>query len=221
MQILWRGKSFFEIRTKNWKGGETNIFVNPDSNFLARLKNKEDVFLLFSSGQEEPIKEKQKETFLIDSPGEYEKGGVFVKGIFYLPKKISKGDEDKNNKEKQAFTFYKIEGERVKVGYLGGIQQKELSPLQLEEIGDVNILIIPINGESKFGPKEAAEIISQIEPQIVIPMDYDEGASGESKLAEFLKIMGIKEYQAENKFKISEKDIQKEKEEIEVVVLRS
>ena len=102
---------------------------------------------------------------LVDGPGEYEVHGYSIKGIAANAYQ----DMDKNCKNNN---IYSIEVDDVKIAILGNIEAK-LSEAQLEEIGVVDILILPVGGGgfTLYG-KEAAKIVKQIEPKIAIPIHF-------------------------------------------------
>ena len=108
----------------------------------------------------------------------------------------------------------------MRLCHLGDLGQKELTPEQLEKIGDIDILMIPVGGNYTIGSEEATKIISQIEPRIVIPMHYDlpklkvklEGVE------KFLKAMGVKSLEPLPKFSVKKKDLPEE--ETRVVLLK-
>lgn len=104
--------------------------------------------------------------FEFSGPGEYEKNGVFIEGI-----------ADNGN------TIFTLRAEEMKLCYLGKISH-ELREEEAKEIGDVDILFIPLGEDSTLNTKQASKIISQIDPRIVIPMLY-------SDLSEFKKLEGI------------------------------
>lgn len=104
--------------------------------------------------------------FEFDGPGEYEKNGVFVEGI-----------ADNGN------TIYVIRLEEMKLCYLGKIAH-QLREEEAKEIGDVDILFVPLGEEGSVGVKDATKVISQIDPRVVVPMLY-------SDLSEYKKAEGI------------------------------
>lgn len=210
MLIDWYGQSFFEIGIKSKEKEKIILVIDPfDKSLGLRVpKIESDILLLTNPSQKiEDIKEKIGQPFLINQPGEYELKGVFVKGVASFS-----GKEVLN-------IIYKIEGEKIKVCHLGVLSQKELTSEQLEEIGEVDILIIPVGGGPVLASKTAAEVISQIEPRLVIPIFYKipkiklnlEG------LDKFLKVMGTQKIEPQKKLKISKKDLPKE--ETEIIVL--
>lgn len=113
----------------------------------------------------EECKVSGNDALLIDSPGEYEVRGYSIKGI----SANSYQDFDKNSKNNNIYT---VEVDDVKIAILGNIEAK-ITESQLEEIGMVDILIVPVGGGgyTLYG-KEATKITKQIEPKIVIPVHY-------------------------------------------------
>lgn len=102
---------------------------------------------------------------LIDGPGEYEVRNYSIKGI----PANSYQDMDKGCKDNN---IYSIEVDDVKIAILGNVEAK-LSESQLEDIGVVDILILPVGGGgfTLYG-KEAAKIVKQIEPKIAVPIHF-------------------------------------------------
>lgn len=93
--------------------------------------------------------------FLINGPGEYERKGVFAEGIGI--------DEGK--------TIYVLRTEEMSLCYLGKLKGK-LSDEIIKRIGDVDLLFVPLGEDGTISDKEANTVISQIDPQGVIPMLY-------------------------------------------------
>jgi len=93
-----------------------------------------------------------------------------------------------------------------------------LSDKQLESLGGVDILLIPVGGKYTLDAKKAVEVVSQIEPRIVIPMHYQiEGLKYDlDPVEKFIKELGVKP-RHEEKLKISKKDLPAE--DMELVIL--
>ena len=105
------------------------------------------------------------EAFIIKNPGEYEKQGIAVHGI------LSYHDKSEG-KERGSNTIYIIKAEEMTLCHLGDLGQEKLTDEQIEAIGDVDILMIPVGGTYTINYKEAVGVISQIEPKIIVPMHY-------------------------------------------------
>jgi len=70
-------------------------------------------------------------------------------------------------------TLFLIEAEGIRVCHLGFFGEEDINEEQLEALGRVDILLVPINGDKTINFKEAEKVIAKIEPKIVIPMAYD------------------------------------------------
>ena len=151
--------------------------------------------------------------FLIDGPGEYE-----VKSIFFYG--IPSFHDSNQGKEKGGNTIYTIEAEDLKICHLGDLGQKELTDEQLEKIGEVDILMIPVGGVDTISSKEALHIMSQIEPKITIPIHYAlPKLKGKLEpVDKFLKALGIKSLEPLKKLSVKKKDLSSE--EAKIIVLK-
>jgi L-ascorbate metabolism protein UlaG (beta-lactamase superfamily) len=216
MQIIWHGQACFQIILNRNKDEKLVITIDPFSEEVGlKLHSVEADILLITHDHHDHNNKKaiSGKPFLIEGPGEYEIKGVFIRGI--------EASHDKSQgKERGKITIYTIEAEEMKICHLGDLGQKELTLEQVEQIGDIDILMIPVGGIYTISAQDSPKIISQIEPKIVIPMHYFlpklkiklEG------LDKFLKIMGQKEVEPQGKLQIKNKDLLTEK--MKVVVLK-
>lgn len=172
---------------------------HPDHNYVAGVK---------------PMREK---VFVIDGPGDYEVSGVLISGIRTAHDK-SKGSERGFN------TVYVIHLDDVVFCHLGDLGH-ELSQSQIEEIGEVDVLFVPVGGGETIGPAEATSVISQIGPRIVLPMHYaTTQLSFEYDLApleKFTHELGLKEIAPEEKLSVTPTNLPAEGEETRVVILKA
>jgi L-ascorbate metabolism protein UlaG (beta-lactamase superfamily) len=151
----------------------------------------------------------------IIGPGEYEIAGVSVMGYKTY-------HDNKKGEERGKNTVYIIEAEGLRVAHMGDLGHT-LSDSLLEEIGDIDVLILPVGGFYTIGAKEAVEIVNKIEPYFVIPMHYQtEGLTEDlnqklSPVEDFLKESGLT---VENfpKFILKKEDIVEE-QTTKIVVL--
>jgi len=150
--------------------------------------------------------------FLIDSAGEYEIKKVSIRGI-------ESYHDNENGKERGSNIIFVIEMEDINICHLGDLGQKSLQDKQIEKIGQVDILFIPIGGVFTLGWKEASNIISQIEPRIIIPMHYKiPGIKGDllklDDISNFSKEHGISSNDAVDKLNIKKKDLPQDEETV-------
>lgn len=230
MHIIWYGQSCFQIITARQKAEQVSIVIDPfDETIGLNLPSlTADILLITHNHDDHNHKKAVKgEPFLIEGPGEYEIKEVFIQGISVL-------HDDSSGEKRGQNTIYTIEAEGMQLCHLGDLDQKELTPSQLEKIGNVDILMIPVGGVRTISAKEAPKIISQIEPRIIIPMHYhipklkihpvksrEAGAKQFNGvelegLDKFLKVMGKKSVEPQNKLLIKKKDLS---EETKIMVL--
>lgn len=201
MQIFWQGYSSIRIETKQAEEACT-IMTDPFQNESAmRLPRATEPDLLLLSNQDTKIFNVDGvagSPFTISEPGEYEVGGVFVYGI---------QDTDADEGAKRPF-IYRIEAEDMSVAFLGGLN-RTLTNKEIESLGNIDILILPVGGGEVYDAKTASKIMSQVEPRIVIPVHYH--ISGiKTKLGtvdQFCSALGVCKREDVNKLKISKKDL--------------
>lgn len=204
MQISWHGLSCFEITIKvNHK--EVKIITDPYQNTTGlRFPKTFDADIVLLSHDEEDsnnIGAVLGEPYLIDQPGEYEVKDVFVFGIDANLKREKKNKPVKN-------IMFRIESEGMHIVHLGALD-RVLTDEELQKLQNVDILMIPVGGNRVMTPKVAAEVISQIEPRVIIPMTHhvDNIKENLMNVSEFCKEMGVCRNEEMNKFKIQRKDL--------------
>jgi len=215
MKITWFGQSYFQILTGLYKKNQQtlSIIIDPftEKIGLKPPKNQADILLISHDKIEknEIAKSVSGKPFLIDAPGEYEIKGISFRAI----PSFSKGG-GRN-------LIFKIDTENLRICHLGVLNQKELNNEQLESIGLVDILMVPVGGEEVISAKEAKEIIAEIEPKVVIPMYYfiPKLKIKIETLDNFLKIMGEKGIPPQDQLKIQKGDKILEGESFTIIVL--
>ena len=216
MQINYCGHSCFKIITKPEVDKEkVTVFIDPfdKSVGLKPPHGKADLVLVTHGHHDHNNTSAFKgDFFLINNPGEYTFRGVGVTGI-------STYHDNQEGKLRGLNTIYVIESEGVRIGHLGDLGHP-LSKLQLDKLGEVDILMIPVGGKYTIGPKEAVSVVKSIEPSAVIAMHYNVpgiNIEGLAKVDDFYKELGIKPQEKLDKLTIK-KDMFGE-EEIKVIEL--
>jgi L-ascorbate metabolism protein UlaG (beta-lactamase superfamily) len=195
MEITWLGHSCFLI-----KGKEKTIITDPCHPDLGyRLgESKADIVTLshFHPGHSyvEAITNNPRK---IKSPGEYDIWGVFITGVASF-------HDNKKGSLKGKNTIYVIEMDDITLCHLGDLGHP-LDPHLLAELGDTDILFLPVGEVSTIPVDTAVEIVRQLETPIVIPMHYKtEAFTGNlSPLDKFLSKMKIRELEARPKLSIT------------------
>jgi L-ascorbate metabolism protein UlaG (beta-lactamase superfamily) len=147
---------------------------------------------------------------VVRGPGEYEVADVLIAGVATA---TEPGNGPLN-------TAYVLRFDDLAVCHLGDMRDK-LTDKQVEEIGAIDVLLIPVGGGSTLGSAEAAEVVSHLEPSLVIPMHYKLPGSKVPNLEpvdHFCREMGNKEFQPEAKLAVTRSSLPSE---IRVVVLEN
>ncbi len=123
---------------------------------------------------------------VVKGPGEYEVAGVLITGI-------STFHDDEQGAKRGKSTVYVIEMEGLRLCHLGDLGHG-LSNQQIGEIGDVEVLMVPVGGGNTIDAAAAAQIVRTLEPRIVLPMHYrtDLLSQGLEPVDVFLQEMGVK-----------------------------
>lgn len=213
MVITWYGQSCFKIQS-----GETVLVTDPFDKCIGLTppRGQADVVTISHHHYDHDNSEAlaSANPFIVDGPGEYEIKGINISGFPTF-------HDSKEGKERGMNTGYIIEMEGLKICHLGDIGQTKLTDQQLEMIDGVDILMVPVGGVYTVNGEEAADLINQVEPKIVIPMHYKIPGLG-IKLEgvdDFLKEMGVSKKETVDKLTIKKKDLSPE-EETKVVVMK-
>lgn len=145
---------------------------------------------------------------VITTPGEFERQAVFIYGLHLAP------DAGR--------IHWRVEGEELSFGHLGSLDHK-LDNGELAQLEGVDVLFVPVGGKSVLTAEQAAELVSQIEPRIVIPIQYHVTGSTMhyDGVEKFLREFGSKAKAAEPqaKAKILKKDLPAEETQVIVLTL--
>ncbi|TSA45908.1 hypothetical protein D4R52_01570 [bacterium] len=214
MVITWFGLSSFKISS-----GNLTLVTDPFSKDVGLTPPRVQTDIAVISNVNNPAYNNREslggdETFVVDGPGEYDVKGLFMRGI------PASGDETSKTNGFDYTTIYSIRMEDIKIGFLGSIKQKELTDSQLEDLGEVDILFVPVGGHGVSSAEQAVTMVNQIEPHIVIPTHFwQKGVKMQSdKIESFLKEIGSKAAPME---KLTLKKSELAEKENEIIVLAS
>ncbi len=208
MEITWYGHACFRLR----EGGVTIVTDPYDKGLgytLPRLR-ADVVTSSHAAPGHASVDLVKGEPKILSGPGEYEVKGVFITGIPTWHAR-QRGRPDERN------TVFLFDFNGLTVCHLGDLGHL-LSEEQIEAIGDVSVLLIPVGGKHTLDASQAAEVISQIEPRIVIPMHYQTPALQHQldDVEKFLRVMGISHADVQETLKVTASELP---EETQVVIL--
>jgi L-ascorbate metabolism protein UlaG (beta-lactamase superfamily) len=197
MEIFWYGHSCFRLAERGMATVVCDPFDHREVGYEA-LKLKADIVTVSTDHPEHNfISAVKGDPHLITGPGEFEIGGVFITGV-QTNTQVKKGDPELRN------TLYVFDYNGLTVAHLGEINRVP-SQAEVEALGPVHVALVPVGDSDSLNSAKAAEVISLIEPNIVIPMHYATPASllKLDALNKFLKEMGISEVETVPSLKIT------------------
>ncbi len=210
MEITWYGQTCFRLSERGLATVVTDPYPPDIGLILPRIRadvvsvSYDDPQCRYTSGVRGPFK-------LLGGPGEYEIGGVFITGIATFA-------DGKRGALRGLNTVFTFDFSGLTVCHLGRLGHVPTQS-QVENLGTVNILLVPVGGGGSLTPARASEVISLFEPSIVIPMHYKVRGlkTGLGTLGRFLKEMGLEKVDRQDTLKISRTSLP---EETQVVVLK-
>jgi len=186
MEITWYGLSCFRLSERGYASVVTDPYDHRITGYEP-LKMKADIVTIShdAPGHNYAAGVKGK-SHVITGPGEYEIGGVFITAV-------QTNGYSKRLSEEPRNTLYVFDYNGLAVAHLGDLNHVP-SQTEIEALGNVHIALVPVGGGGGLSATKAIEVISMLEPGIVIPMHYSiPGASSNLKLnpvSKFLKEMG-------------------------------
>lgn len=171
MNIQYYGHSCFKITTKTEGRGSEDVvaFIDPFDKKIG-LKppyGRADVVFVSHTQHDDHanVEALKDDPVVIDTPGEYSVKGINVTGIDSF-------HDDQEGALRGRNTIFVLDTEDIRICHLGDLGAPELSVKQMEKIGEVDILMIPIGGKYTIDAKTAVKIAKKLSPSIIIPIHY-------------------------------------------------
>ncbi len=209
MEITWYGHSCFRLTERNYATVVTDPYDSKKIGYEP-LKLKAEIVTLSHDAPGHNYSDAVKgSTHVLTGPGEFEIGSVFITAV--------QTDSAGKKKDKVRNTVYVFDYDGITVAHLGDLQQIPTQS-EIELLGTVNVALIPVGGGNSLNAAKAAEVVSMLEPNLVIPMHY---ATPDSKVSldainKFIKEMGLSKPESQPLLKVSRSGLP---DETHVVVL--
>jgi L-ascorbate metabolism protein UlaG (beta-lactamase superfamily) len=213
MEITWYGHSCFRLTERNYATVVTDPYNNKTIGYDPLRLKAEIVTVSHDAPGHNHTDAVKGTSHVIDGPGEFEIGGVFITGVQTDTGSSGKKKSSNGNRN----TLYVFDYDGITVAHLGDLQQVP-TQAEIEALGTVNVALVPVGGGGGLNAAKAAEVISLLEPNLVVPMHYatpDAKVSLES-LNKFLKEMGLSKPQEQPSLKVTRSGLP---DETHVVVL--
>jgi L-ascorbate metabolism protein UlaG (beta-lactamase superfamily) len=210
MEITWYGHSCFRLTERGMGTVVTDPYDHETAGYEPLKLRGDIVTISHNAPGHNFVSAVKGRSHTLTGPGEYEIGGVFITGVQTNGAKKKSQDEVRN-------TLYVFDYDGITVAHLGDLQRVP-SQTEIEALGNIHVALVPVGGGGGLSPAMAVEVISLLEPGIVIPMHYGTPAS-KIKLApvsKFLKEMGLGEVSPQSSLKVGSGSVP---EETRVVLL--
>lgn len=188
MELNWYGLSCFRMKER----GMATVVTDPYDPSVGpmKLSLKADVVTVSHEAAGHNFVQAVKgDRLRIVGPGEFEVGGVFITGIM-MPVKAKDKPKGKNGRVPNTLYVFNFDG--LTVAHLGDLAYVPTQS-QIEDLGPVDVALVPVGGGGALTAAQAAEVISLIEPSAVVPMHYKTGSEKVklATVAHFLSEMGV------------------------------
>ena len=169
MKIKWYGQSCFIITSENG----TKVLTDPFHKMLGYKLPEIEANIVSTShnhSDHNNINAVKSSFVHINELGVFSKDGIEIKGVETFHDKTSGSKRGKN-------TVYNFNIDGINVCHCGDLGHI-LNSNQIEEIGNVDILLLPVGGLATIDAFDASQVMKQLNPTIVIPMHYRTKALG-------------------------------------------
>lgn len=205
MEITYLGHSSFRL-----KGKAATVVMDPYDEKLAKFPRdvSADIVTVSHDHFDHNATKLVSSSFIVHGPGEYEVKGVSIVGVHTW-------HDEKNGVERGPNTVYVVEIDGLRIAHLGDLGHK-LTQGQLDEMGPIDVVLVPAGGVYTINAKTAAEVVRQADPWVAIPMHYKQLMDKLAPVEDFLKEMGKPDVVAVPKYVITADRLPTE---LQVVVL--
>lgn len=161
MELQFFGANCLKLTSK-----KASIVIDDNLSDLGlKSVTKAGDIVLFTGPHGDPHSEAR---LVIDQPGEYEVANTSIQGI--------EARAHMDEADQKTATIYKIIGDDLRVAVVGHVFP-EISDSQLESLGMIDVLIIPVgNSGYTLDGIGALKLIKKIEPKLVIPTHFADKA---------------------------------------------
>jgi L-ascorbate metabolism protein UlaG (beta-lactamase superfamily) len=189
MEIRSLGRSGFEV-----KSGVGTVLVDPPADALAGPFPDPNTIVAFSKRAEGNRETPAGVTKVLEGPGEYEIGGVSIRGV------ATPADDPSVSHEIN--TVYVIDADGVMVCSAGALGYAPDS-VAVQQVGKVNVLLLDPE-QSVLSGDELAATVRNFDPELVAPSGFDEAAGKPGRLlAELLSELGVKQVEPQQRMTVS------------------
>ena len=199
VEITWLGHSCFRLRDR-----AATVVTDPYGKDLGLnlVRVRADIVTVSHEADDHNYVKGVKGDFqVLSGPGEYEVSSVFVTGLELRGDRKAKKDAAATPRN----TVFLFEFDDLTICHLGDLNIVPTQAQVEEALGEVDVLLIPVGGGETLNASQAAEVVSLLEPHIVIPMHYHvpDSTLKLDSVTKFLKEMGLDKVAPQEGLKVS------------------
>ena len=167
MEISWYGNGCFRLRSQL---GTVIADPYPPTSALRPPKFTAGIVTLSDPTLcDDTAVTRANDCIRLTGPGEYEIGGIFIWGVPMDGRGQSSTDSQAPAHAPVTAFVFELEG--ITVCHLG-LPRQMPSAAQIEDIGSVDVLLLPVGGPERIGVQAVSDLASELEPKALIPMYY-------------------------------------------------
>lgn len=208
MDITWYGHSCFRLTERNMIAVTTDPYDATVIGYSPLKLKSQVVTVSHDSPGHNHLDGVSGIEYVLSGPGEYEIGGVFITGTLMYDKKSA---SPKRN------IVYVMNFNDLTVAHLGDLDHIP-NQSEVDAMGDIDVVLIPVGGGAGLHASQAAEVVSLVEPSIVVPMHYQTPYTNLEldPVERFLREMGVTAPVADDSLKITKSSLP---EQTQIVIL--
>ncbi|NJN84158.1 MAG: lactamase [Caldilineaceae bacterium] len=214
MDITWYGLSCFRIRE-----GGTVVLCDPFDKVVGMTLPKIRADIVTVSHDQpghSSVERVSGDPKVLRGPGEYEIQNIFITGATTLHRRVQGIQPERN-------TVFFFDFGDFTIGHLGDLGEvPSQSDIEELNLGEVDLLMVPVGGGATLDPTRAVDVIGLFEPRLVVPMHYRHPsltanwAEDLETVDRFLKELGVSMPEPEDMLRITKSSLP---EETEVILL--
>jgi len=201
MDITWHGHSCFRLKER----GLATVVTDPYDHKIvgySELDLSADIITISHDdpghNHTEVVRKRKSEQHVLNGPGEYEIGQVFITGI-------KTNRESKNPEDQSRNVMYIYDYDGVLIAHLGNLNRVPNQSEVKSIAGDVHVALVPVGGEDGLNASQAVEVIRMLEPSYAVPMYYktQESKLDLDPLDNFIKEMGLDQIEPRDHLRVT------------------
>ncbi|MBV9580260.1 MAG: MBL fold metallo-hydrolase [Chloroflexi bacterium] len=201
MDLSWLGHACFRLR-----GRDVTILMDPyaadDWGYAPVATSANVVTISNDHPHHAGLAGVEGTPHVLRGPGEYEIGGALIWGV-----RTARPPEGALIMATPKNTAFSIQVEDLTICHLGDLASAPLTSDELTHIKDADVLLVPVGGHCTINAQQAARVVAQVEPRLIVPMHYatpeTQGSLILDQVDQFCKELGATEVAPRSRLSIT------------------